>query len=299
MKAGQLPCLFVFTMSVNLFSPSEVTELLIRHGLRPKKRLGQNFLIDRNVLNKIVGAADLTADSYALEVGPGLGTLTRELAAIAKKVVGVEADRDLIPVLSETLEDYNNIEIVHGDFLKLDLTEFLSEKFGDNKLTVVANLPYYITTPLITSFIAAKSHLNRMVVMVQQEVAQRMAAAPGTSDYGSITVFVQYHCKVSIAAKIKRTVFYPPPDVDSAVLRLDIRQEPPVDVKDEAVFFNIVRASFGQRRKTLLKALSGSPNLGWSKEKSSETLAKAGIDHTRRGETLSLEEFATIANAAI
>ncbi|MEN6520762.1 MAG: 16S rRNA (adenine(1518)-N(6)/adenine(1519)-N(6))-dimethyltransferase RsmA [Armatimonadota bacterium] len=283
------------TMDINLLSPAEVRQLLARHGLRPKKRLGQNFLIDRNVLGKIIDAADLGADSCVLEVGPGLGTVTKEAAGIVAKVVAVEADRDLIPVLEETVGGLPNVEIVSGDFLKLDLPEFLGSQFGERRCTIVANLPYYITSPLIIKLIEAKKHIDRMVVMVQEEVAARMVAAPGSGDFGSLTVFIQYHCEVKIAAHVKRTVFFPSPEVDSAVVRLDIRSEPAVSVPDEGLFFKIVRASFGQRRKTLLKSLSGSPDLGWTRETAGKVLETAKIDPVRRGETLSLEEFATLA----
>lgn len=285
-------------MDINLFSPTEVRELLTRHGLRPKKRFGQNFLLDRNVLKKIIEAAELDTESYVIEVGPGLGTLTREAAEIAAQVVAVEADRDLISVLKETVGGLSNVEIVSGDFLKLDLPEFISSRFKENRATVVANLPYYITSPLIIKLIEAKSHINRIVVMVQDEVAGRMTAEPRTDEYGSLSVFVQYHCNVRVAAHVKRTVFYPAPEVDSAVVRLDIREKPAVDVPDEELFFKIVRASFGQRRKTLLRSLSGDPVLGWTRETAGTVLEKAGIDPIRRGETLSLEDFASLARCA-
>ena len=281
-----------------MFSPTEVRELLTRHGLRPKKRFGQNFLLDRNVLKKIIEAAELDTESYVIEVGPGLGTLTREAAEIAAQVVAVEADRDLISVLKETVGGLSNVEIVSGDFLKLDLPEFISSRFKENRATVVANLPYYITSPLIIKLIEAKSHINRIVVMVQDEVAGRMTAEPRTDEYGSLSVFVQYHCNVRVAAHVKRTVFYPAPEVDSAVVRLDIREKPAVDVPDEELFFKIVRASFGQRRKTLLRSLSGDPVLGWTRETAGTVLEKAGIDPIRRGETLSLEDFASLARCA-
>lgn len=282
-------------MDINLLSPVEVRQLLARHGLRPKKRLGQNFLIDRNVLRRIIDTADLSADSYVLEVGPGLGTVTKEAAEVAAKVVAVEADHGLIPVLEETVGGLPNVEIISSDFLKLGLPDFLNSQFGERRCTVVANLPYYITSPLIIKLIEAKKHIDRMVIMVQEEVADRMTAAPGSGNYGSLTVFIQYHCEVKIATHVKRTVFFPAPEVDSAVVRLDIRAEPAVDVPDAALFFKIVRASFGQRRKTLLRSLSGSPDLGWSRETAGRVLEGAGIDPIRRGETLSLEEFASLA----
>lgn len=290
--------MFCVNVDVNLLSPAQVTQLLARHGLRPKKRLGQNFLIDRNVLRKIIDAAELTSESHVLEIGPGLGTVTREAAEVAAKVVAVEMDRDLIPVLEETVGGCPNVEIVHADFLRLDLPAFLESHFGEARCTVVANLPYYITSPLIIRLIDVKDRIERMIVMVQQEVADRLAAQPGTKDYGSLTVLIQYHCFVRMVARVKRTVFYPAPEVDSAIIRLDVRPSPAVDVPNEALFFRIVRAAFGQRRKTLPRALSGSPDLGWTREKAGSALTKAGIDPGRRGETLSLEEFAEIARAA-
>ncbi len=284
-------------IDLSLVSPSVVKRLLTQAGLRPKKRLGQNFLIDGNILGKIIAGAELDSHSKVLEVGPGPGTVTVEAASVASQVVAVEADRDLLPILEETTKDYSNIEVVHSDFLKLDLPEFLKERFQGEPATVVANLPYYITSPLIVKLIEAKEHINRMVIMVQEEVADRLTAKPGTKGYGSITVFVRYHCQIQLVAKAKRTVFYPAPDVDSAVLRLDILPTPAVRVDNEQLFFAIVRASFGQRRKTLLKSLSGSQDLYWSREKALAVLTKAEIDPTRRGETLSLEEFARLANS--
>jgi len=285
-------------MNVNLLSPTGVKDILARHGLRPKKRLGQNFLIDRNVLGKILDTAELDKSSLALEVGPGLGTLTRGAALIAERVVAVEADRQLIPVLQETVGDLANVEIVTGDFLELDLPGFLGARFGAKRCIVLGNLPYYITSPILTKLIGAKNRIDRMVVTVQEEVAGRLAAPPGSKDYGSLTVLVQYHCAVSVAARAKRTVFYPAPEVDSAVVRLDVRPSPAVAVDDEELFFEIVRAAFGQRRKTLVRALSGSPRLRWSSERAAAVLAAAAIDPVRRGETLLLSEFAALTAAA-
>jgi len=286
-------------VNINLLSPAEVKRILAAHGLRPKKRFGQNFLIDRNILNKILDAAELDSDSVVLEIGPGLGTVTKEAAEVASKVVAVEADRDLIPVLDEIIGGYPNTEVLCADFLDLDLEPFIKDRFGERRITVVANLPYYITSPLIIKLLDAKHLINRMVIMVQEEVADRLSANPGTEGYGSLSVFVQYHCIVSIVSRAKRTVFYPSPEVDSAIVRLDVRESPVIKTADEELFFKIVRASFGQRRKTLLKALSGSPDLGWSREKAEKALNKAGIDPSRRGETLSLEEFAAITKAAV
>ena len=285
-------------MDINLLAPTQIKQILENHGLRPKKRFGQNFLIDRNILNKILEAAELDSESIVLEIGPGLGTVTKEAAQIASRVIAVEADRDLIPVLHEILDQYHNVEIIKGDFLQLNLPEFLSSRLNRGKCTVVANLPYYITSPLITRLLEVRESVERMVIMVQEEVADRLIAEPGTPDYGSLSVFVQFYCDAKIVARAKRTVFLPSPEVDSAIVRLDVLPSPAVEIDDEQLFFKIVRASFGQRRKTLLRSLSGSPDLGWSREKAHIALEKAGIDSSRRGETLSLEEFASITKAA-
>lgn len=284
-------------MNINLVSPTEVKAILARHGLHPKRRLGQNFLIDRNILDKIVGSAELTSESNVLEIGPGLGTVTREAADRAGRVVAVEMDRDMCAVLRETVGDRDNVEVVEADFLKLNLPEFLGLRFGSSRCTVLANLPYYITSPVIIKLIESKDLLDRIVVMVQQEVAERMVARPGTSAYGSLSVFVQYHCSIGIVAKAKHTVFFPAPEVDSSVVRMEVLPGGSVQVSSEILFFRVVRAAFGQRRKTLLAALSGSPDLRWSRDLAAETLKRAGIDPTRRGETLSLSEFASLADA--
>jgi 16S rRNA (adenine1518-N6/adenine1519-N6)-dimethyltransferase len=281
----------------NLTSPAVIAALLREHGLRPKKRLGQNFLVDRNVLNKILTAAELTSKSSVLEIGPGLGTVTRELALRAKKVVAVEADKSLMPVLNQLLSGMENAEMVEADFLRLQLDDFLEDRFPDKRCTVVANLPYYITTPIITQLIECKSRIALIVLMVQKEVARRLIAAPGSDDYGSISVFIQYHCEAEIVANVSRNVFFPPPEVDSALVRLRIRTTPPVRPKDEEVFFKVVRAAFGQRRKTILNALSGAESLYLTKDRALEVLQTAGIAPDLRGETLSIAEFAAISDS--
>ncbi|MDO8682935.1 MAG: 16S rRNA (adenine(1518)-N(6)/adenine(1519)-N(6))-dimethyltransferase RsmA [Armatimonadota bacterium] len=283
----------------NLTSPATVKSLLSKHGLRPKKRLGQSFLIDRNILDKILNSAELSPDSQVLEIGPGLGTVTRELASRARNVAAIEIDKNLIPILHDTLAGFENVEIIEVDFLKLPLDEFLSERFGPNPCSVVANLPYYITTPIIVRLLETKSRIQLIVIMAQREVARRLVAAPGSDDYGAITVFVQYHCEADIVAQVSRNVFYPPPEVDSALVRLRIRPEPAVQPKDEGLFFKVVRAAFGQRRKTILNALSGSPDLKLPKSEAENILKSAGIDAGRRGETLSLEEFAKLADLVL
>jgi 16S rRNA (adenine1518-N6/adenine1519-N6)-dimethyltransferase len=281
----------------NLASAPQVKAQLARYGIHAKKRLGQNFLIDRNVLDRLLNVADVRVDSNVIEIGPGLGVVTLELAKRAGKVVCVEVDRDLEPILRETLSDCPNIETVIEDFLKLDLAEFLGGR-SETKWTVIANLPYYITTPILTRLIDTKQCLDAILLMVQREVARRLLADAGSEDYGSISVFVRYHCAIQTVMRVSRNVFYPIPDVDSELVKLTVREAPAVVVADEALFFAIVRAAFGKRRKTLLNALSSSANLAWSKPRAEAVLSAAGIDPGRRGETLSLEEFAALANNA-
>jgi len=285
------------TTTMNLTSIQQIKALLAEHGLRPKKRLGQNFLIDRNVLERIVDATGPGPGVNVLEIGPGLGVVTRELAWKGARVVCVEADRALEPVLRDVLADAGSVEIVTQDFLKLDLPEFFALR-GAGKWVVVGNLPYYITSPIITKLIEAKDSISAMVVMVQREVAQRLAAPPGSDDYGALSVFVQYHCDIRSVMKVSKNVFYPVPDVDSEALKLTVLAKPRVDVRDERLFFKITRAAFGKRRKTLLNALSSSEDLGWNKDHARAALESAGIEPERRGETLSLEEFALISNTA-
>ena len=286
------------SMETNLCSPAQVAAILKARGIRPKKRLGQNFLIDRNTLSKIVEAAEVESDSLVLEIGAGLGTLSQALAEKSKKLVAVEKDEQLIPVLSETLAGFGNVEVTAADFMRLDLELFLAEKFGDKRCIVVANLPYCITTPVITSLIEHRTRIDRMVLMVQKEVADRLAAAPGSSDYGSLSVMVQFYSSVKIVMKVSRNVFMPAPEVDSAVVRMDILKKPAFDVKDEKLFFEIVRSAFEQRRKTLLSALTNSRLLSLSRDSVETILQDAGIDGARRGETLSIEEFAKLADTA-
>lgn len=281
---------------MNLTSAPQVKSLLAEYGIHPKKRFGQNFLIDRNVLDRIVDAADVRPDSSVIEIGPGLGVVTRELATRAGKVVCVEVDNDFDPILHEVLADTPGVEIVIEDFLKLDLPEFVGSR-GEGRWTVIANLPYYITTPILTKLIESKGHFGSILLMVQREVAARLRGGAGTDDYGSITVFAQYHCTIESVMKVSRNVFYPIPDVDSEIVKLTVREQPAVSVADEDLFFRVVRASFGKRRKTLLNALSSSDELGWGREQAEAALSSAGIDSGRRGETLTLQEFANIANA--
>jgi 16S rRNA (adenine1518-N6/adenine1519-N6)-dimethyltransferase len=283
---------------VNLTSPSHVDALLRQHGLRPRKRWGQNFLIDRNTLENVLRAAAIEPEDRILEIGPGLGTLTRELAHRCRRVVAVEIDPLLVAVLrGETVADLANVEVIEADALEIDLAAILGAGTGapTGFWRVVANLPYYITTPLIERLLAVKERLERIVLLVQREVAERLVAAPGSEAYGALSVFVQYHTTPEITARASRNAFLPPPGVDSAIVRLLIGREPAVPVRDEAVFFQVVRAAFQQRRKTLLNSLATVPGL--SREAAGAALARAGIAPSRRGETLGVADFARLADA--
>lgn len=281
--------------SLDLTSPVQLKELFRRYNFRPKKRFGQNFLADRNVVNKILDALDLHEGDPVLEIGPGAGTLTQALAERGTKVVAVEVDRDLIHILSDVLANYPNVSVVNADILGLNLPQFLSDHFGQGKVKVVGNLPYYITSPIIAQIFQAKAQVGRIVLMAQKEVAERLKASPGTKDYGSMSVFVQYYSQPEIIAHVSKNVFLPPPDVSSAIVRLNLHLEPPVEVPSDEGFFDVVHCAFGQRRKTLLNSLSDCPALGLTKEQVSQVLHDAGIDPSRRAETLSLDEFARIA----
>ena len=280
-------------------SPRKTKELLQKHGFSFKKSLGQNFLIDGNILRNIADAADLTPTKGALEIGPGAGALTEKLAERSGRVVAIEIDQRLLPMLEDSLSGYPNVTIVHGDVLKVDLRALFREQFdGLDGVSVVANLPYYITTPIVMKLLEERLPVESIVVMIQKEVADRFAAPPGSKDYGSLSVAVQYYAVPEVVAKVPHTVFIPQPNVDSAVIKLKMRSAPPVDVKDEALFFDVVQAAFAQRRKTLLNNLqqrffaeSG------GKEACRAFLEGCGIAPERRGETLSLSEYAAIANA--
>ncbi|MEG6521307.1 16S rRNA (adenine(1518)-N(6)/adenine(1519)-N(6))-dimethyltransferase RsmA [Desulfotomaculum sp. 1211_IL3151] len=283
-----------------LTSPSVVKEIIKSHGFRVRKALGQNFLMDANIIDKIVNAADLAPEDLVFEIGPGLGVLTRRLARSAGKVIAVEIDQTLLPILQETLADFDNIQVVHADALKVNFDQIASEytagAFGPNakSFNLVANLPYYITTPLLMHLLTSGFNLNRMVVMMQKEVADRLQASPGGKDYGSLSVAVQYYTVPEIVAKVPKTVFYPAPEVESAVIRLTRRKVPPVSLQSEEMFFKIVRAAFGQRRKTLLNSLTGSGLA--DKETWLKILSEIEIEPSRRGETLTIQDFALLAN---
>ena len=278
---------------MDLTSPRTIRSIQEKFGFTFKKGLGQNFLTSQNVLEEIVDSAEI--DSGVIEVGPGFGVLTSELAKNSDKVVTIEIDERLIDVLKYTLADYDNVKIVNADILKLDLHKLIQEEFGNEKVSIAANLPYYITTPIITKLLEEKLPLKNIVVMVQKEVALRMAAKPSSKDYGAITVLCQYYTEPSVVTNVPASLFVPPPKVDSAVLRLKIRENPAVHVTDEKMFFRVVKAAFSQRRKTLLNCLCS--NFSFPKEEMSALLEGVGITPSRRGETLSLQEFADISDA--
>ncbi len=278
--------------------PKITKEFLKEHGIRLKKRLGQNFLIDEEILNRIVEVAALSKDDIVIEIGSGMGTLTKKLAEKAQKVLAIELDENLVKLLNETLKSYSNIEIIQADILKINLKELIKSKVQGpkSKVKVVANLPYYITTPIIIHFLKVRKILSNIVVMVQKEVGRRMVAKPRTKDYGALSLLVQYYTKPQIAVKVPRSAFLPEPEVDSCVVNLKVREKPAVEVKDEELFFKVVKAAFEQRRKALKNALSQTKDLKLSKKKVLEILEEVDIRPLRRGETLSLEEFARLSN---
>ena len=275
-----------------LYSPSQVREVLDRYGFTFSKGLGQNFLIDGNIVRKIVRSADIGKDDYVLEIGPGMGTLTEELALNAKKVIALEIDERLRPVLAETLDPYDNVEVVYGDVLKLPLREIIEEKCGGQPVKVVANLPYYVTTPIIGRLIEENLPLKSISVMVQKEVADRMVAKPHTKDYGSLTLFVGFYTEPQIMMKVPKTVFMPQPKIDSSVIRLNVKEDLPDTNRDS--YFKLVRAAFSKRRKTLINALS-TYGLEADKEEIREALRRAGIEETVRGEDLHMDDYIRLA----
>lgn len=279
-------------------TPKATKELLARHGFSFKKSLGQNFLIDLNILQKIVQAGELDKATGALEIGPGIGALTQFLADRAGKVVAFEIDGRLLPLLQETVAWQPHVTVIHQDVLKADLQTVFAEQFADvEQVSLVANLPYYVTTPIIMKLLEAKLPLRNLVVMIQKEVADRMAAKPGGKEYGSLSIAVQYYTEPEVTMIVPRTVFMPQPNVDSAVLRLRVRQQPPVDVADEAFFFDVVQSAFVQRRKTLSNNLKARFGNELEREQLDALLVELGIEPSRRGETLSMDEFAKLANA--
>ncbi|WP_312753682.1 16S rRNA (adenine(1518)-N(6)/adenine(1519)-N(6))-dimethyltransferase RsmA [Rummeliibacillus suwonensis] len=286
-------------MHKDIATPVRTKEILKKYGFSFKKSLGQNFLIDPNILRNIVGYADLTKESAAIEIGPGIGALTEHLARAAGKVVSFEIDQRLLPVLEDTLSPYSNVKIVHSDVLKADVANIIKEELAHYKdIMVVANLPYYVTTPILLKLITENLPIRGMVVMMQKEVADRISATPGTKAYGSLSIAVQYYMNAEVVMTVPKTVFMPQPNVDSAVLRLTRREELPVRVIDESFLFEVVRSSFAQRRKTILNNLQSQlPNGKEKKEYILSALAKVNIEPTRRGETLSIVEFGQLADA--
>lgn len=270
-------------------------ELLKKYNLKAVKKFGQNFLTDEGILRTIIDSSGLSKEDCVLEIGPGLGALTQGLCQRAGKVLAVEIDRQLMPVLKVVLFGYDNVQVINDDILKLDLKTVLSEQFGNVPAKVVANLPYYITTPIIMKLLEDRLNLKSITIMVQKEVGDRLCAPPGGKDYGALTVAVQYYCVPNKILVVPSDAFIPQPEVDSMVVRLDVREKPAVKVRDEEMFFRVVKASFAQRRKTLLNALS-SGNFGLSKDRIKAILDGCNIQENRRGETLSLEEFAAIAD---
>lgn len=277
-----------------LYSPKYVKEILAKYGFEFSKSLGQNFLIDGNIVRKIVEKANIGPEDYVLEIGPGIGTLTEELALKAKKVVAIELDKDLLPILDETLSQYENVEIIHGDVLKVDLKKIMEEKLDNKRVKLVANLPYYVTTPIITKLLESDLNLDSIIVMVQKEVAERIGAKAGGKEYGSLSVFVSFFSQAEIIINVPKTVFMPQPKVDSAVIKLDIKKELPDIDRDK--FFKVVKAAFSKRRKTLLNALS-SYGFNIDKETIKETLEKLNIKPEVRAENLSVEDFIKISKS--
>lgn len=284
----------VETMNKRLSSHSATMDLVKKHGFKFTKSLGQNFLIDDNIVDKIVAGAGIGPEDKIIEVGPGIGTLTREMASRAQNLMAVEIDKNLIPILEDTLGDYDNVKIVNEDIIKADIRGLIDENLSGGPVKLVANLPYYITTPIIMRFLEENINVTDIVVMVQKEVAERMNAQPGGKDFGALSVAVQYYCDTEIVAKVPRHLFVPQPNVDSIVIALRIRPERKYKVDDEDLYFKVVKAAFGQRRKTLLNSISSMGNL--AKDQVKEALEEAGIDPKRRGETLSLDEFAILSN---
>lgn len=279
-----------------LGNPKYTIEVLQKYDFVFQKRFGQNFLIDSHVLEKIMDVSQITKEDFVLEIGPGIGTMTQYLAEAAREVAAVEIDHSLIPILKDTLKDWDNVTIINDDILKVDIRKLALEKNDGKPVKVVANLPYYITTPIIMGLFENQVPISSITVMVQKEVADRMQVGPGTKDYGALSLAVQYYARPEIVANVPPNCFMPRPKVGSAVIRLEKYENPPVQVEDEKLMFRIIRASFNQRRKTLVNSLKNSNELSYSKEEIESVLEKIGIPLNIRGEALTLEQFADIAN---
>ncbi len=279
-----------------LSNPQVTIQTIKKYEFAFQKKFGQNFLIDDHVITKIINAAEITKDDLVLEIGPGIGTMTQYLAESARKVIAVEIDKNLIPILGETLAEYDNVTVINEDILKLDINRLVEEENVGKPIKVVANLPYYITTPIIMGLFESHVPLQSITVMVQKEVADRMQVGPGSKDYGALSLAVQYYAKPYIAANVPPNCFIPRPGVGSAVIRLTRYEEPPVTVKDESLMFKLIRASFNQRRKTLQNGIANSPELPYSKAQVEKALEKMGLAANVRGESLTLAEFAKLSD---
>lgn len=271
-------------------------EIIGKYQFHFQKKFGQNFLIDSNILDKIIESAQLTKDDCVLEIGPGIGTMTQYLAEQAGEVVAVEIDKNLIPILEDTLSDYSNVTILNEDILKVDIGKIVEERNGGKPIKVVANLPYYITTPIIMALFESHVPLLSVTIMVQKEMADRMQVGPGTKDYGALSLAVQYYAKPEIITRVPASCFMPRPNVDSTVIRLTRYEKPPVEVEDEAYLFAVIRASFNQRRKTLVNGLANAANLGVNRQIVEKTLDEMGLSRQIRGETLNLQQFTDLSN---
>ena len=276
--------------------PQNTIAVLQKYHFNFQKKFGQNFLIDTHVLERIIREAGITKDDFVLEIGPGIGTMTQYLCESAREVVAVEIDKNLIPILADTLQDYQNVTVLNEDILKVDINALAQEKNGGAPIKVVANLPYYITTPIIMGLFESHVPIESITVMVQKEVADRMQVGPGTKDYGALSLAVQYYAKPEIVANVPPNCFMPRPNVGSAVIRLTCHEKPPVQVDDEKLMFSLIRASFNQRRKTLANGLNNAPDIHFSKEAIQESIAELGVPAGIRGEALTLEQFAALSN---
>ena len=279
-----------------LGNPAYTMAVLEKHGFHFQKKYGQNFLIDTHILEKIIDAAEITKDDFVLEIGPGIGTMTQYLCEAAREVVAVEIDTNLLPVLDDTLKEYDNVTVLNEDILKVDIASLAGEKNSGKPIKVVANLPYYITTPIIMGLFESGVPIDNITVMVQKEVADRMKEGPGSKDYGALSLAVQYYAEPEIVANVPPNCFIPRPNVGSAVIRLTRHKEMPVEVKDPALMFKIIRASFNQRRKTLQNGLGNAPELPYTKEQIAAAIAEMGLTPTIRGEALSLAQFAQLSD---
>ena len=279
-----------------LGNPQNTIEVLQKYRFNFQKKFGQYFLIDTHVLDKIIDASGVTEDDFVLEIGPGIGTMTQYLCERAREVVAVEIDKNLIPILSDTLKNYSNVTVINEDILKLDICKLAEEKNQGKPIKVVANLPYYITTPIIMGLFESHVPIDSITIMVQKEVAERMQEGPGSKEYGALSLAVQYYAKPEIVANVPPNCFMPRPNVGSAVIRLTRHEKPPVEVEDEKLMFRIIRASFNQRRKTLANGLNNSPEIHLPKEVIQESIVSLGVPENIRGEALSLEQFAELSN---